>query len=128
MVEIVRYRLFAGVPGHLQGGGFSDMVGQQLHLVRRGIPAHKADAGDGSAITFQDVVQRLLVQRLANIFLQMRTVASGAVVWTMGDVHREGHLSGNLLKDNIVVIVFHPTPSSRSIFLQPLLVGLGRNC
>ena len=43
---------------------------------------------------------------MSDIVTQMRTVASHASVRAMGDVHREGHLVGNLLENNIVIVVF----------------------
>ena len=46
------------------------------------------------------------IQSLPRVLAQMRAVAAHASVRAVGEVHREGYLVGDLLEDDIVVVVF----------------------
>lgn len=82
------------------------MLRQCFHILGQAVAAHEAHAGDLPPVFVQEGVQSTLVQHIPDVLLQVRTMAAHAPVRTMRDVHGEGHLVGNLLEDDVVVVVF----------------------
>ena len=58
-----------------------------------------------SSVFLQQGVQRPVVQHVSDILAQMRAMAAHAPVRAVGEVHREGHFVGDLLEDDVVVVV-----------------------
>lgn len=102
---IARHDVIAGIPRHLQFRILAQVSCEQRDLLGLFVAAHEADAGDLPPVFVQQPVQRLLIQRLPNVVAQVRTMAPHTPVRAVGDIHREGHLIGNLLKDDVVIVV-----------------------
>ena len=66
------------------------------------ITTHKNHASHLRAVAPEKIGDQVFVQDLTRIFPQMRTMASLAMTRTPGEVERKRHLSGNLLKYNVV--------------------------
>ena len=65
------------------------------------ITAHESDAGNHRSIAIQESGQEFGIQFLAYIFPEVLAMTSGAMTRTPGEVERERHLSGNLLKNDV---------------------------
>ena len=74
--------------------------------MRVGIAAHEAEAGNLFPVFGEQLVDFGLVEGEADVFVEVRTMAAGAVVRAIGDVDGEGHLVGNLLEYDVEVVVF----------------------
>ena len=81
------------------------MTGKAEDFFGRLVAAHETDTSDETFIAVNEAVEKLFVQGFANIFPQMRAMASYAPVRAVGEVHREGNLVGDLLEDDIVVVI-----------------------
>ena len=105
-VGIARQNVVTGIPRHLQLGVLMHMLSQSGHIFGLPVTSHEADTRNLPSVFRQQTVQRILVQDLSDVQMQMRTMTAHAPMRTVGDIHREGHLIGNLLEDDIVVVVF----------------------
>lgn len=103
---VAREGVVARIPRDFQFCVLTQMPGQRFHVVGLCVAPHEADAGDLLAVFVQQRIQRLFGQGMTDVFAQVRAVAAHAPVRAVGDVHGEGHLVGDLLEDDIVVVVF----------------------
>ena len=103
---IARHDVVAGIPRQLELRMLPQMPRKGGNVLRLTVAPHEAHAGNLPAVFVQNPVQHVRIQRLPDVVAQMRTVTAYAPVRTVGEVHRKGHLIGNLLEDNIVVVVF----------------------
>ena len=82
------------------------MLGKRLHVVGLTVTPHETNTGDLLSVFLQKRIQCAVIQNIPYVFTKMWTVAAHTSVRTISEIHREGHLIGNLLEDNIVVVVF----------------------
>lgn len=112
-VEVVGEVLTAAVPCHFVTGVVEvDVCGEGCHLVRRGIAAHEADAGDALALGGHHGVDGLGVEREAGVAPELRAVAAGAATGAAGDIDGQGGLVWDFLEDNVGIEVFKHCGSS----------------
>ena len=104
-VSIARHDVVAGIPRHFQFRVLAQVSCEQRDLLGLFVAAHEADASNLPPVFVQQPVQRLLIQRRPDVVAQVRAMAPHTPVRAIGDVHREGHLIGNLLEDDVVVVV-----------------------
>lgn len=125
-VEVVGEVLTAAVPCHFVTGVVEvDVCCESRHLVRRGIAAHEADAGDALALGGHHGVDGLGVEREAVVAPELRAVAAWAVAGAAGDIDGQGGLVRDFLEDNVGVEVFKHCGNSDD-GLPP--AALGRSC
>ncbi len=103
---IARDDIVARVPGYFQIRVLTQVLGQCRHVLRLAVPSHETDTGHLSPVLGQQSIQGGRIQCLPDIVPQMRAVAPYTSVRTMRYIHRKGHLIGDFLEDNIVVVVF----------------------
>ena len=90
------------VPRRLQSRmALLEARGNAVHLGRGGVATHQRHAADSRRLPLQQLVEGFVRQRLAHVAPQMLGVAPRTATGTARQVHRQRHLVGNLLKDNI---------------------------
>ncbi len=125
-VEVVGEVLTAAVPCHFVTGVVEvDVCCESRHLVRRGIAAHEADAGDALALGGHHGVDGLGVEREAVVAPELRAVAAWAVAGAAGNIDGQGGLVWDFLEDDVGVEVFKHCGNSDG-GLPP--AALGRSC
>lgn len=106
-VEVVGEVLTAAIPCHFVTGVVEvDVCCESRHLVRRGIAAHEADAGDALALGGHHGVDGLGVEREAVVAPELRAVAAWAVAGAAGNIDGQGGLVWDFLEDDVGVEVF----------------------
>jgi len=66
-----------------------------------GIAAHEGDAGDHGAVAVEESGEKFFGQWFADVFRQMRAVATRTVAWTIREIQSECYLARNLLKNDV---------------------------
>lgn len=100
-----RIHVHAGIPrGFKVRETGSAPQGKPYHFRRVGVTAHETKAGNGLPVPPEQDGQCLFVQYSPCVGLQMRAVASGTSVGTVGDVYGQGSLVGYLGENYVVVV------------------------
>ena len=103
---IAGHDVVAGIPRQFEFRVLPQIPREGRHVLGLTVATHKAHAGYLPTVFVQNPIQHGRVQRLPDVVAQMRTVTAYAPMRAVGEVHRKGHLIGNLLEDNIVIVVF----------------------
>ena len=112
VVDIHWLVVSSGIPGDLKFQSVFYVMCQSFHLVFRSVTTHDAYAGDVATINLNESIQFVFSEFGAYILPQMRAVAGRAMIRAVGEVNRQTHLVGNLLKDDVVVVVLQHLPLS----------------
>ena len=78
------------------------MLGKAEDFGWIGITAHEADTGDETGIFLDEGIQKGFVEGFADVFRQVRTMATRAVTRTIREIQGKCYLARNLLKYDIV--------------------------
>jgi len=97
---------FARIPGrfHFSVAHGVHITCQPVYFVRIGIAAHKADAGNGSAVCFEQGIEGTFGEPFARVLLQMGAVAPFAAIRTVGEIDGQCYLVGHLLKYDVITL------------------------
>ncbi len=107
LTDLARNNRLPTIPSHLILRMLAMQILRQLiHVLRLGVTAHETNTGDVVPILFDKRIEHHGGKRFTDVPPQIFRMTSRTMAGTIGNIDREGHLVGNLLKNNTGIDVF----------------------